>query len=219
MSAKATRDEKPSTSSSIVGCCQSSSTTPENSIVDYIEEDLEAPNNNTLFHATENVNGDKIAASAVTDASVIDIIAKKKASIDFTFPKRPKVDIEFQNVKYIVKKFSFQNRQFGKWNWYCLSLHRIKTRFWLSHLYTFQLWLFKKQTNWVIFFCWNRARCDNTREYLTPMLIARCRIPIITTRPSAHASHSFVSFNFVYRGVRTRVIFCINFFRFNYRTD
>ncbi|XP_055314826.1 ATP-binding cassette sub-family G member 1 [Sitodiplosis mosellana] len=115
MSVKATRDEKPSTSSSIVGCCQSSSTTPENSIVDYIEEDLEAPNNNTLFHASDaldNVNSEKVASA--TAAAVIDIIAKKKASIDFTFPKRPKVDIEFQNVKYTVKKFSFQNRQFEK---------------------------------------------------------------------------------------------------------
>lgn len=113
MSAKVARDERPSTSS-IVGCCQSSSTTPENSIVDYIEEDLEAPNNNTLFHASdamENINGERMASS--TDQP-IDIIAKKKASIDFTFPKRPKVDIEFQNVKYTVKKFSFKNRQFGK---------------------------------------------------------------------------------------------------------
>lgn len=104
------RDEKPSTS--IVGCCQSSSTTPENSIVDYIEEDLEAPNNNTLFHACDaidNVNGEKVTSAAV------DVIAKKKASIDFTFPKRPKVDIEFQNVKYAVKTFSFQNRRFGKY--------------------------------------------------------------------------------------------------------
>lgn len=116
-----TRDEKPSTSSSsIVGCCQSSSTTPENSIVDYIEEDLEAPNNNTLFHAAaDNVNGEKMTSATatiktLTTSVAVDISAKKKASIDFTFPKRPKVDIEFQNVKYTVKKFSFKNRQFGK---------------------------------------------------------------------------------------------------------
>lgn len=115
MSVKVTRDEKPSTS--IVGCCQSSSTTPENSIVDYIEEDLESPNNNTLFHATDvmdNVNGEKLALAETTKAAV-DIIAKKKASIDFTFPKRPKVDIEFQNVKYTVKKFSLKNRAFGEY--------------------------------------------------------------------------------------------------------
>lgn len=114
MSVKAMRDEKPSTSTSIVGCCQSSSTTPENSIIDYIEEDLEAPNNNTLFHATdamENVNGEKMALAE----TAVDIIAKKKASIDFTFPKRPKVDIEFQNVKYTVKKFSLKNRAFGEY--------------------------------------------------------------------------------------------------------
>ncbi|XP_031638739.1 ATP-binding cassette sub-family G member 4 [Contarinia nasturtii] len=106
MSVKA-RDDKPSTSSSIVvGCCQSSSTTPENSIVDYIEEDLEAPNNNTLFHAANIIeNGEKIP---------VGIISKKKASIDFTFPKRPKVDIEFQDVRYTVKTFSFKQREFEK---------------------------------------------------------------------------------------------------------
>lgn len=108
MSVKA-RDEKPSTSTSIVGCCQTSSTTPENSIVDYIEADFEAPNNQTLCHASdiiENVNGEKIA---------VDSIAKKNASIDFTFPKRPKIDIEFQDVKYTVKRFSFKQREFGKY--------------------------------------------------------------------------------------------------------
>lgn len=168
MSVKVTRDEKPSTSSSIVGCCQSSSTTPENSIVDYIEEDLESPNNNTLFHASQNVNSDKIMISTTTDASVIDIIAKKKASIDFTFPKRPKVDIEFQNVKYIVKKFSFQNRQFGKSNWYCLSLHRLKSVFLglaISLLYISTMIIWKKKKRNELGHFLNHARCDNTREY------------------------------------------------------
>lgn len=45
------KDDKP-TSTSIVGCCQSSSTTPDNSIVDYIGDDFDAPNNNTLYHAS-----------------------------------------------------------------------------------------------------------------------------------------------------------------------
>lgn len=106
MSVKTT-DEKPSTSTAIVGCCQSSSTTPENSIVDYIEEDLGASNNNTLSHASkenETKNGEKIA---------VNIIGKQKG-INFTFPKRPKVDIEFQNVNYAVKQFSFKQRQFGE---------------------------------------------------------------------------------------------------------
>lgn len=99
------RDDKPSTSSSIVGCCQSSNTTPENSIVDYIEEYLEVPNNNTLYHAAQKIN---------KPSELTDVIAKKKPSIDFTFPKRPKVDIEFQNIVYTVKKFNFTERQFGK---------------------------------------------------------------------------------------------------------
>lgn len=105
------KDEKPSTSS-IVGCCQSSNTTPENSIVDYIEEDIETSNNNTLFHAPN-------ASGLNTNANLaLDILAKKRASIDFTFPKRPKVDIEFQNIKYTVKNFSFKHRQFGKHKWW-----------------------------------------------------------------------------------------------------
>lgn len=104
-----TKDEKPSTSS-IVGCCQSSATTPENSIVDYIEEDIEASNNNTLFHAPDASGSGAGAGENVA----LDILAKKRASIDFTFPKRPKVDIEFQQIKYTVKKFSFKHKQFGK---------------------------------------------------------------------------------------------------------
>lgn len=56
-------------------------------------------------------NGEKI---------VVDIMAKKKTSIDFTFPKRPKVDIEFQHVKYSVKKFSFKQLEFGKYYYYYL---------------------------------------------------------------------------------------------------
>lgn len=95
------KDEKPSP---IVACCQSSNTTPENSIVDYIEEDFEASNNNRLFHATDK---------AKNSSDLIDVITKKKA-IDFVFPKRPKVDIEFQNIEYRVKQFSFQERRFGE---------------------------------------------------------------------------------------------------------
>lgn len=104
------RDEKPSTSSSIVGCCQSSSTTPENSIVDFIEEDItESSNNNTLFHASS-------ASNKVNGGSVSNIGDDKKMnSINFTFPKRPKVDIEFQNVKYTLKQFSFKKREFGEY--------------------------------------------------------------------------------------------------------
>lgn len=105
------KDDKPSTSSAIVGCCQSSNTTPENSIVDYCIEDAEAPNNNTLFHVT----GDDGNAIEIThDTNDIDAIAKRRPSVDFKFPKRPKVDIEFQNIKYTVKQFSFKLRQFGK---------------------------------------------------------------------------------------------------------
>lgn len=99
--------EKASTSSSIVACCQSTTTTPENSIVDYIEEDIGTPNNHTLYHASE----DTIKNLQVHIGK--EIVGKQKA-IDFMFPKRPKIDIEFQNVKYTVKKYSLKNRHIGE---------------------------------------------------------------------------------------------------------
>lgn len=102
------KDDKPTTSS-LVACCQSSNTTPENSIVECIEEDLEAPNNNTLFHITTD-DTQNMNATDVT----IEVLGKKKISSDFAFPKRPKVDIDFQNIRYTVKKFSFQQKQFGE---------------------------------------------------------------------------------------------------------
>lgn len=101
------KDDKP-TSTSIVGCCQSSSTTPDNSIVDYIEDDFDAPNNNTLYHASNASKDIKL-----------DLMGKNQSKMDkihFTFPKRPKVDIEFKNIKYTVKQFSFKYRTFGKYN-------------------------------------------------------------------------------------------------------
>lgn len=108
------KDNKPSTSSSaIVGCCQSSNTTPENSIADYCIEDFEAPNNNTLFHVTGD-DGNGIETTTHDTNLTVDVINDKKLSADFKFPKRPKVDIEFQNIKYTVKQFSFKQRQFGK---------------------------------------------------------------------------------------------------------
>lgn len=92
----------------------------------------------------DNVNGEKLALAETTKAAV-DIIAKKKASIDFTFPKRPKVDIEFQNVKYTVKKFSLKNRAFGEY---------LKNKEWVSEceqefILVFSLWFsfFKKWVN------------------------------------------------------------------------
>lgn len=103
------KDEKPSTSSSIVGCCQSSTTTPDNSVIDYIEEDLEAPNNNTQFHASDAMK------DAAIENATIDIMNQKKDSVNFTFPKRPKVDIEFKKVRFTVKKFSIQQREFRKY--------------------------------------------------------------------------------------------------------
>lgn len=107
------KDDKPSTSSAMLsGCCQSSNTTPENSIADYCIEDAEAPNNNTLFHKTGD-DGNAIEVTHDTNVTV-DVIAQRRASVDFKFPKRQKVDIEFQNIKYTVKQFSFKQRQFGK---------------------------------------------------------------------------------------------------------
>lgn len=93
-----TKEEKPSTSK-FGGCCPSSAAiTPDNSITEYSAEDDELANNNTLFHLPET-NDDALEKIAVAE---------------FTFPKRPKVDVEFQNLRYTVSKFSFNERKFGE---------------------------------------------------------------------------------------------------------
>lgn len=127
------RDDKPSTSSALVGCCQSSNTTPENSIADYCIEEIEAPNNNTLFHVTGD-DSNAIESTHDTNEMIIDVNTTRTASVDFKFPKRPKVDIEFQNIKYTVKQFSFKQRQFGKHSFFPLFLffilnHQTKNAF------------------------------------------------------------------------------------------
>lgn len=105
------KDDKPTASTSIVGCCQSSGTTPDNSIVDYIDDEIDTPNNNVLFHAASELNEhDRIQRNAID--TVINY-QNKMDKINFTFPKRPKVDIEFANMKYAVKLFSFKHRRFG----------------------------------------------------------------------------------------------------------
>lgn len=106
------KEDKPSTSAStsIVACCQSSGTTPDNSIADYIEEDNDIPNNNMLFHAASlNANNERNTIDTVHNYQ------NKMDKINFTFPKRPKVDIEFHDIKYTVKVFSFKHRRFGKY--------------------------------------------------------------------------------------------------------
>lgn len=104
MSQKA-KEDKPSTSK-FGGCCQSSAAvTPDNSITEYSGEDDELANNNTLFHMPEITNGlvvEKIAIVNGVDAA------------EFAFPKRPKVDVEFQNLRYTVSKFSFSEQKFGE---------------------------------------------------------------------------------------------------------
>lgn len=107
-----TKEEKPSTS--LVSCCQSTSTTPDNSIVDYIEEDVETPNNNTVYHAAQKSgNGEKNGAG---DQLAIEPFSKQSPldTVEFHFPKRPKVDVEFQNLRYTAKQFSMNTRRFGE---------------------------------------------------------------------------------------------------------
>lgn len=101
MSIKPKEDKVTVTSSAaqFVACCQSSSITPDNSIVEETSEEL--PNNNTLFHMPE---AEKLTGK--TD-KLID-------PMDFSFPKRPKVDVEFQNIKYAVGSFSLRQRKFCK---------------------------------------------------------------------------------------------------------
>ena len=94
---------KPSDEKYQLSCCQSSAvTTPEDSIAeDSIGENDSTGNNNTMFHTLE-----------------IDDIPIKKGLLfndsAYGFPKRMAVDVEFQNIKYTVGKFSFRSRKFGK---------------------------------------------------------------------------------------------------------
>lgn len=100
-----TKEDKPNTSK-FGGCCPSAEAiTPDNSITEYSGEDDELANNNTLFHTSEinDLTTEKMAIVKGADAT------------KFTFPKRPKVDVEFQNLRYTVSKFSFNERKFGKW--------------------------------------------------------------------------------------------------------
>lgn len=103
MSQKPKEDKVTVTSSAaqFVACCQPSTITPDNSIVEESIEEIS--NNNTMFHMPETDKLDNIEKIP----SIAD-------TMDFSFPKRPKVDIEFQNVKYAVGKFSLRRRKFGK---------------------------------------------------------------------------------------------------------
>lgn len=94
-----TKDEK----NAFSGCCPPmSNTTPENSISeDSIEESDNHPaNNNTMFHTPDN--GKPLLAE------------RMDGSLEHNFPKRLAVDVEFQNIRYTVGKFSFRNRKFGE---------------------------------------------------------------------------------------------------------
>lgn len=71
------------------GCCTSGST--ENSITDIESADnyrFGNNNNDTIMFKAEKLNG--------------------------SFPKRQPVDVEFQDIKYTVGKFSFTHRKYGK---------------------------------------------------------------------------------------------------------
>lgn len=95
--------------STFAGCCQTSpNTTPENSISeDSIELDDTAANNNTMFHTHQFED---------TKSGGIDSSNLCFGNMDKNFPKRKLIDVEFQNIKYSVGKFSFRERKFGKFN-------------------------------------------------------------------------------------------------------
>jgi hypothetical protein len=90
-STASTSQSHPSTS---LSCCQSKDSI-ENSSIDEIQsvgdDILQIDNNNIVY----NVNG--------CDTN------------DNIFPKRESVDIEFSQLTYTVKKFSFSKRKFGEY--------------------------------------------------------------------------------------------------------
>lgn len=90
--------------SKLAGCCQAAvGLTPENSILDESAEN-ELGNNNNMFHLAVPSEIDQLKAPLANEFEVSEL----------TFSKRPKVDVEFQNVKYTVNRFSFQQRKFGE---------------------------------------------------------------------------------------------------------
>jgi hypothetical protein len=74
-----------------LSCCQSGESI-ENSSIDEITmvDNNQNDNNNTVYNANQCDTNDNI------------------------FPKRESVDIEFSQLTYAVKKFSFSKRKFGK---------------------------------------------------------------------------------------------------------
>lgn len=85
------------------GCCQVAAvSTPDTSIVEDPMENA-MKNNNNMYHIPLS-NDDQLKIPLNNEFEVSEL----------TFSKRPKVDLEFQNVKYTVNRFSFQQRKFGK---------------------------------------------------------------------------------------------------------
>lgn len=39
-------------------------------------------------------------------------------SFDVSFPKRPEINIEFEKIKYTVRKFNFAEKKFGEYFWF-----------------------------------------------------------------------------------------------------
>lgn len=114
------RDDKTvtNTTTPFSGCCQTTSvhTTPENSISeDSIEEfDDGAANNNTMFHTHQFDDTNGGGGIGGRDANIDATNNLCFGTMDKNFPRRKTVDVEFQNIKYNVRKFSFRQRKFGK---------------------------------------------------------------------------------------------------------
>lgn len=88
-------DEKPKVASATpFSCCQmeAHSSSLENSITDADDDDDNVPAE-TVVAINNNIQLDKC---------------------EYNFPRRIPIDIEFQDIKYTVGKFSFSQRKYGK---------------------------------------------------------------------------------------------------------
>lgn len=74
------------------GCCKAETiSSVENSVTDVETIENCTGNNNSMFHSTH--------------------LEKN----EYSFPRRIPVDVEFQDIKYTVGKFSFSKRKYGKY--------------------------------------------------------------------------------------------------------
>lgn len=90
------------------GCCRDGEHSGDQSVVDVDDAVIEEESPESVTVNNNNITNNKYSALAP--------IHERKRSSVFAFPRRIPVDVEFQDIKYTVGKFSFSKRKYGKKN-------------------------------------------------------------------------------------------------------